>query len=210
MAGIPPPVLILLPALAGAGCGSGERGGTLHDPGTSSGTLRVVASGVCLYDAHCTASVAVTVTEDATGAPVPDASVRLAPAGAVVELAVGSGGLYSGTTSWGSAFELDVTRGADFVTGVVFDAPETFSVEVDPPASVAEIPRTVRWFPAYEVGVRATVFGADPFPEAGADDGIEKLPAVAVPGPVLVERSRYGSIDSPLSYGVIRVYARDL
>lgn len=151
-----PAVALGLVALTASACGGGGGGGgglpaTEPSPGTSSDTLNVFVTLECplVGDssgasalANCPVFAYVSVEEDLDGNDVDDATVVLNG----VTLASDGNGTYQGTViGYTELFELDVTRGSDFLTGAAIPGPADFEVSLDPDPPAVNTEATVTW-----------------------------------------------------------------
>lgn len=217
---------ITLAVAACSGGGGGGGGGTRvsPDPGESSDTLGVFVNIACVALAedsaglaNCPALVDIHVAENTDeGLDVDDALVVLTPwEGEPMTVASnGNGGYRAMFTGYAEAFQVDITRGSDFLTGAVLVSPIDFDVSIDPDPPQVGTAATVYWSPT-EAMVNSLVFVRQEFVTTtyqGAvegDDGVEMLPGSAFPEAddyqIEVGRGRLQSLSGGFSQGIVVV-----
>ena len=129
--------------------------------GSSSGTLKVVATAQHLIAQSPIAEQYSVYVEDPAGPDVvEDATVTFGPEGAPHTIPYG-GATYdygvNNTAGLPTVYALDVERGSDFLTGVVFDAHSTNTVTLDPSPPDVSTALDVTWSPSGEAGVTVQV-----------------------------------------------------
>ena len=172
--------IVAVAACSGGGGGGG--GAERPNPGTGSGTLRVIAAaeGICTTDtealATCQTELLVEVA-DQNDAPVNDAKVTFGPPGNLVTMTNGVSGQYSTLqTSFAASYHLSVVRGsADSLTGVVMVRPHDYAMTLAPDPPTANAPSKLTWSPSGAAGVSSLVDVYEFSPTAAAtyqDSGI--------------------------------------